>query len=187
MDRHENYYIEKIAEILRNKFPEEFFITEVYTPYGTLDLKDKSGRPDILRINKKGEITIIEVKKASHSSLSKWQIVGELLFYKFLTNTQLSQDNDEYKWLEKLIDKGVVDQATIDSIEEKHKNGVNLVTSCALVICEGFFDDLRKNETLWHMYQYVREFDVLKLDILYLEEFEPDHFSLKLMNNWFLE
>lgn len=174
---------------MRKRWPEHLFIEETYTPYGTENLNDRRGYPDILRVERNGDISVVEVKKWGHPDFQKWKILGELQFYTFLIETQYEQDNEDYVWMGNLITKGMLDQEHVDAIEERIKNKKEIVVDWVVLIVGGEKDMIEQDESLWHMHDYVN-FGVAKNSWLrplsYIHLTEKDGvFVCDNLNCWF--
>ena len=181
---HENEWTRNIAEGMRQCYPQEFIVEQSYTPYGSDDIHSKAGYSDILSVNEEGEISIVEVKRHNSPALKKWQVIGELLFYTFLIETQLCHDNDQYLWLRKLITKGAFSQKAVDAIERRHANREGLVRDWAIVICGGDRASLEMNEALWHMHDYVNSRPMRPLTFLH-GTMEDQSFRIETITNTF--
>ncbi len=155
MCMHETKWRELICDWMRSAWPEDIYIEEAYTPYGTDVIHDKLARPDILRISPEGGISIIEVKKWGSSEFNKWAVLGQLQLYTFLTETQYFQDNENYFWMQNLIKKGLFNQSVIDNIENRFKELDYIVDEWCVVIAGGDKEEIEQSEILWHMYDFV--------------------------------
>ncbi|MCL2915021.1 hypothetical protein L2725_14770 [Shewanella corallii] len=140
---------------MRTAWPEDIYVEEAYTPYGTNNIHERLARPDILRISADGGISIIEVKKWGSAEFNKWAVLGQLQLYTFLTETQYFQDNDDYYWMQNLIRKGLFSQSVIDNLERRFKGTDCVVDDWCVVIVDGDKEEIEKSEILWHMYDFV--------------------------------
>ena len=152
---HESHYRAAAAQWMRKRWPKDIFIEETYTPYGTESLNDRRGYPDILRVARNGDISIVEVKKWGHPDFQKWKILGELQFYTFLIETQYKQDNKDYVWMANLITKGMLDQTHVDAIEQRIREEKEIVVDWLVLIIGGNRKQIEQYECLWHMHDYI--------------------------------
>lgn len=152
---HESTYRSAAADLMRRRWPGHFFIEESYTPYGTQEIGDRRGFPDILRISPTGKISIVEVKKWEHADFEKWKLLGQIQFYTFLIETQYLQDNQDFLWMGRLITKGLFSQRTVNAIENRIKKKQNIVLDWVVVVVGGSKREIEKDESVWRMHDYV--------------------------------
>ena len=148
---HETKWRQLICEWMKASWPEDVYIEEAYTPYGTDSIHNKLARPDILRISPDGHISIIEVKKWGSAEFNKWAVLGQLQLYTFLTETQYLQDNNDYFWMQNFIKKGLMSQSIIDKLEERINNSECIVDEWCVVIVDGDKEEIEQSEILWHI------------------------------------
>jgi hypothetical protein len=154
---HETRWRKEVADWMRRKWPKDTFIEESFLPYGSKQLENTWGQPDILRICPNGSIHIVEVKRFDNQELEKWLVLGQLHFYTFLVDTQYYQDNKDFKWMAQLIINGLHCQSKINAIEERFKRRSPVVESWCIVVAGGSKKDLERNDRLWHMHDYVNQ------------------------------